>query len=72
MALFRYLHPIDSAIDPQGPLFQAISRVMISKVNQEVKKVEMQMKNEAYMYMYLSLTVEGMQATKYTVAPAKF
>ena len=53
MALFIcYLHPIDSALDPQGPLSQAVPHVMI---NREVKKAEMQMKKRS---LYLLFTAE--------------
>ena len=47
MALFRYLRPVDSALDPQGPLSQAVPRVVIEEVNKEVKKAEAQPKNGA-------------------------
>ena len=33
MALFRYLHPIDSVLDTQGPLSQAVPPVMAEEVN---------------------------------------
>ena len=35
MALFHYLHPIDSALDTQGPLTQAVPHVMAKEVNTE-------------------------------------
>ncbi len=40
MALFRYLRPIDSALNPQGPLPHPVPSVVISEVNREVKKAE--------------------------------
>ena len=36
MALRCYLHPTDSASDPQGPLSPAVPRVLINKVNTEL------------------------------------
>ena len=36
MALFCYLCPIDSALDTQGPLFQAVLCVMADEVNRAV------------------------------------
>ena len=40
MVLFRYLHPVDNALDPQGPLSQAILHAVINKVNMELKKAD--------------------------------
>ena len=55
MALFRYLRPVDSALDPQGPLSQAVPRVVIEEVNREVKKAEAWPKK---LGQYLSFTAE--------------
>ena len=32
---FSYLHPIDSALDPQGSPFQAVPHVMAEAMNRE-------------------------------------
>ncbi len=58
MALFRYLRPIDSALNPQGPLSHSVPRVVISEVNREVKKAEMWTKKQG---SYLSFTAEEKQ-----------
>ncbi len=63
MALFRYLQPIDSALNPQGPLSHSVPSVVISEVNREVKKAETWTKKRG---SYLSFTVEEkVQVAKY-------
>ena len=44
MALFRYLHPINSTLDPYSPLSSAVPRGVIEEVNKELKKAETQPK----------------------------
>ena len=46
---------VDSALDPQGPLSQAVPCVVIEEVNRQVKKAEAQPKKRG---QYLSFTVE--------------
>ena len=55
IALFRYLHPIDSALDPHGPLSNAVPRGVIEEVDQELNKVETRPKIQS---QYLSFTTE--------------
>ncbi len=55
LALFCYLRPIDSALNPQVPLSYSVPSVVISKVNREVKKAETRMKKRG---SYLSFTAE--------------
>ena len=43
MALFRYLRPVDGALDLQGPLSKTVPSVMIREVYNEVKRVEMRL-----------------------------
>ena len=47
ITLFRYLCPVDSAVDLQGPLSQAVLRLVMEEVNKEVNKAEAQQKNGA-------------------------
>ena len=37
MALFRYLRPVDSVLDPHSPLLNAVPRGVIEEVNQELE-----------------------------------
>ena len=55
MALFKYLRPVESPLDPQGPLSQAVPCAVISEVNQELKKAEATLKKRG---RYLSFTAE--------------
>ena len=55
MALFRYLRPVDSVLDPHGPLSNAVPRGVIEEVNKELKKAETQLKKQG---QYLSFTAE--------------
>ena len=38
MVLFRYLGPIDSTLNPHGPLSKAFLRCVIEEVNKELEK----------------------------------
>ena len=55
MALFRYLRPVDSVLDPHGPLLNAVPRGVIEEVNQELKKAETQPRKRG---RYLFFTAE--------------
>ena len=44
IALFHYLCPLDSALDLQGSLSQAVLRLVMEEVNREVNKAEAQQK----------------------------
>ena len=44
ITLFHYLCPLDSALDPQGSLSQAVLRLVMEEVNREVNKAEAQQK----------------------------
>jgi len=37
---FHYLHPVDSSLNPHGPLAQGVTHVMINEVNRELKKTD--------------------------------
>ncbi len=63
MACFCYLRPIDSTLNPQGPLSHSVPSVVIREVNREVKKAETRTKKRGY---YLSFTAEEKaQVAKY-------
>ncbi len=68
MALFRYLRPIDSALNPQGPLSHSVPSVVMSEVNREVKKAETRTKKRG---SYLSFTAEKAQVAKYVASHAR-
>ncbi len=63
MALFRSLRPIDSTLNPQGPLSHSVPSAVIIEVNREVKKAGTRTKKRG---SYLSFTAEEKaQVAKY-------
>ena len=62
MALFRYLRPVDSVLDPHGPLLNAVPRGVIEEVNQELKKAETQPRKRG---RYLFFTAEKAKVARY-------
>jgi len=46
-AVFCYLRPINSTLDPHGPLSNTVPRGMIEEVNKELKKRRPNRKSEA-------------------------
>ncbi len=64
----RYLRPIDSALNPQGPLSHSVLSIVISEVNREVKRAETRTKKRG---SYLSFTAdEKAQVAKYVASHA--
>ena len=59
IALFRYLCTVDSALDPQGSLSQAVPDVVVEEVNREVNKAEARPKKWG---QYLSFSTNGVRA----------
>ena len=64
MALFRYLHPVDGALDPQGPLSKTVPSVVIREVNNEVKRVETRLPKKQGTYLTFTAE-EKAQVVKY-------